>query len=155
MTSLNFPKAYPTSFSSDDVIRVSPFNTVNFRFTNFSLASDDYVYLSEQGRDNRGWGGQWGGYITPTLSGNSLPEDVTSPHHIVHVNFFSTRQDVGTGWRLEWIEGKTMNLTRRCSHKKTPSVKAILIGNFNGKIKHLEGHPKLVNFTDGGSHATS
>ena len=97
MTSLNFPKAYPTSFSSDDVIRVSPFNTVNFRFTNFSLASDDYVYLSEQGRDNRGWGGQWGGYITPTLSGNSLPEDVTSPHHVVHVNFFSTRQEVETG----------------------------------------------------------
>ena len=138
MTSLNFPKAYPTSFSSDDVIRVSPFNTVKFRFTNFSLASDDYVYLSEQGRDNRGWGGQWGGYITPRLSGNSLPEDVTSPHHVVHVNFFSTRQDVETGWRLEWIEGKTMNLTRRCFHNKSTG------GNFDGKIKY----PKLVNFTN-------
>merc|ERR1719167_808217 len=150
LTSLNFPKAYPTSFSSDDVIRVSPFNTIKFRFTNFSLASDDYVYLSEQGRDNRGWGGQWGGYITPTLSGNSLPEDVTSPHHVVHVNFFSTRQDVETGWRLEWIEeGRPCNASRQLN-----PVAAFLSSEYvdpkNTSLSYNFGADKCIDgITDG------
>ena len=50
--------------------------------------------------------------VTPKLSGNSLPENVTSPHHVVHVNFFSDRFSAGNGWRLEWIEGKVTNYTK-------------------------------------------
>jgi len=150
LTSLNFPKAYPTSFSSDDVIRVSPFNTIKFRFTNFSLASDDHVYLSEEGRDSRGWGGQWGGYITPRLSGNSLPEDVTSPHHVVHVNFFSNAHSVETGWRLEWIEeGKPCNASRQLN-----PVAAFLSSEYvdpkNTSVSYNLGAEKCIDgITDG------
>ena len=105
----NFPKPYPTSFSSDNIIRVSPYNTIKFHFTNFSLESRDYVQFSEWGAD----GGDWGVDVTPKLSGNSLPENVTSPHHVVHVNFFSDRFSAGNGWRLEWIEGKMTNSTKK------------------------------------------
>ena len=47
----NFPKPYPNSFSSDNIIRVSPYNTIKFHFTNFSLESSDYVQFSEWGAD--------------------------------------------------------------------------------------------------------
>ena len=119
LMSPNFPKPYPTSFSSDNIIRVSPYNTILFHFTNFSLASSDYVRFSEWGADGVGWGGGGGQDVTQKLSGNSLPENVTSPHHVVHVNFFSDRFSAGNGWRLEWIEGKVTNYTKKRFDQQT------------------------------------
>ena len=90
LMSPNFPKPYPTSFSSDNIIRVSPYNTIKFHFTNFSLESRDYVQFSEWGAD----GGDWGGGCTrPGEPGQQIeltnalgmPRDEASRYLIVRI----------------------------------------------------------------------
>ena len=125
----NFPKPYPNRIWSDDIIRVSPYNTIKFNFTNFST-DKDWVQIWEYKSDNEGWPvwgrwgvGPWGGDVTPRLSGNSLPEEVSSPHHIARVRFVSDGLLVGAGWRLEWIEGRMTNWTRpKITRKSTPHL---------------------------------
>ena len=134
LMSPNFPKPYPNRISSDDIIRVSPYNTIKFNFTNFSTHSgqwtEDWVQIWEYISDNEGWPvwgrwgvGPWGGDVTPRLSGNSLPEGVSSPHHIARVRFVSDGLLVGAGWRLEWIEGRMTNRTgTKITRKSTPHL---------------------------------
>ena len=88
------------------------------------------VQIWEYISDNEGWPvrgrwgvGPWGGDVTPRLSGNSLPEGVSSPHHIARVRFVSDGLLVGAGWRLEWIEGRMTNRTgTKITRKSTPHL---------------------------------
>ena len=44
-------------------------------------------------------------YLAPHLSGNSLPNDIVSPHNTVYVQFKTHHKSLGrSGWRLEWTE---------------------------------------------------
>jgi len=66
LMSPNFPKPYPNRIWSDDIIRVSPYNTIKFNFTNFSTHSgqwtEDWVQIWEYIVD-RGLGSNMGIYI--------------------------------------------------------------------------------------------
>merc|ERR1719474_456292 len=161
LMSPNFPKPYPNRIWSDDIIRVSPYNTIKFNFTNFSTHSgqwtEDWVQIWEYISDNEGWPvwgrwgvGPWGGDVTPRLSGNSLPEGVSSPHHIARVRFVSDGLLVGAGWRLEWIEeGRPCNESRQLN-----PVAAFLSSEYvdpkNTSVSYNLGADKCIDgVTDG------
>jgi len=161
LMSPNFPKPYPNRIWSDDIIRVSPYNTIKFNFTNFSTHSgqwtEDWVQIWEYISDNEGWPvwgrwgvGPWGGDVTPRLSGNSLPEGVSSPHHIARVRFVSDGLLVGAGWRLEWIEeGRPCNESRQLN-----PVAAFLSSEYvdpkNTSLSYNLGAEKCIDgITDG------
>merc|ERR1719495_2781713 len=96
LTSPNFPKLYPKRHMFTQTITVPEGKAIQLHFTDFNTEpGTDYVKVTS--------GNSY--YLAPHLSGNSLPNDIVSPHNTVYVHFKTHYKSLGrSGWRLEWTE---------------------------------------------------